>query len=151
MTENQIKQYFTQYAAPMANWAYQYVPNWEKCEQIVRSVFEDLNTTHQVDSNGEQHHLFETLRKRTIQACSSDVIVSEAPESLESFVLQQGILQGLEELDDRSKKIFTLTKIEGLSYNEAASYLGLSKDEIEMHTAEAIRQLTNILDTKGLL
>ena len=47
--------------------------------------------------------------------------VDEPIESLDSYLIRQEILKSLDKLKPSMKKIFSLTKIEGLTYGEVAS------------------------------
>jgi len=54
------------------------------------------------------------------------------------MILRQEILKSLDKLKPKMKKIFSLCKIEGLTYGEAAAYLDVSKRTVEDNIAKAL-------------
>lgn len=68
----------------------------------------------------------------------SDNTVSKQ-ELLETHDLQQVILAAIEQLPEKCKLIFTLSRFEDLSHNEIASQLDISKKTIENQMTKALK------------
>lgn len=70
-----------------------------------------------------------------------DVIPNNSP-SPEQIVGGQSELEyvrrALDELPDKTREIFTLVRVEGLTYREAAEQLGISDSSVQKHVARAI-------------
>ena len=113
---------------------------WENRESI------DINTS-------AKSYLYSAVRNRMIDAIRSDqklqeyknaVNVDEVDEDIEqmnSYLIRAEILRSMDKLKPKMRKIFSLSKIEGLTYNEIASYLGISKRAVEDNVAKALRLL----------
>lgn len=63
------------------------------------------------------------------------------PDELKDFMIRQEIMKSLEKLKPKMRKIFSLSKIEGLTYNEISSYLNISKRAVEDNVARALKIL----------
>ena len=56
----------------------------------------------------------------------------------------RNLLQILDTLPDRTKAIFRMHKLDGLSYAEVAASIGISRSAVEKHMMEALRQLSRV-------
>jgi RNA polymerase sigma-70 factor (ECF subfamily) len=63
---------------------------------------------------------------------------SNSEDPLRSYVIRQEIMKSLDKMKPKMKQIFTLSKIEGLTYGEIASYLNVSKRTVEDNIAKAL-------------
>lgn len=61
-----------------------------------------------------------------------------------NFETEDYFNSAIQSLPPVRKKIFTLSRIQGLSYNEIAQYLSISINTVEDHMSKAIRQIKNI-------
>lgn len=64
--------------------------------------------------------------------------LEEKEELLDQQMIRREILRSLDKLKPKMKKIFSLAKIEGLTYGEVASYLNISKRAVEDNVAKAL-------------
>jgi RNA polymerase sigma-70 factor (ECF subfamily) len=70
-------------------------------------------------------------------------------KELESIRLKLELLKAIENLPDKIKRSFKLTKIEGLTYGEAASFLSISPKTIEKQVTRAYILLRKMKELKN--
>ncbi|HVY86151.1 MAG TPA: sigma-70 family RNA polymerase sigma factor [Caulobacterales bacterium] len=56
------------------------------------------------------------------------------------------VLRVIDAFPPQRRRVFTMHKIEGLSYGEVAETLGISKSAVEKHMIAALRQLASLAD-----
>lgn len=70
--------------------------------------------------------------------------VEEAPSAEDAVAARQGLtrlLAALAELPDQTRRVFTMHKLDGLSYAEVATELGVSRSAVEKRMMAALRRL----------
>lgn len=75
-------------------------------------------------------------------------IADEAPtpEQIANGQTELEVVQrAMAELPERTRQIFTLVRIEGLSYREVATRLDISDSSVQKHVAKAIKQVMHAL------
>lgn len=77
------------------------------------------------------------MRINSLEACN--------PQSLFCKEVQQLLSQALEELPEKTKKIFLMSRDEGKSYKTIAKSTGLSVKSIEFHISKSLSFLRNRL------
>lgn len=88
--------------------------------------------------------LRQQARRRTdaVDVASLEEIADEAP-SAENAAAARDELDRLrmliEELPERTRQVFVLTRVDGLTYGEAARMLGISDSSVQKHLARAVR------------
>ncbi|MGR7996672.1 MULTISPECIES: RNA polymerase sigma factor [unclassified Xanthobacter] len=92
-------------------------------------------------------HVRQENRRQTFPTPSEDFarIADEAPSAEEMLLARERIAHlrdALAELSPRTRDIFSLNRIEGLSYAQVASRLGISESSVQKHLALALRHLT---------
>ena len=55
--------------------------------------------------------------------------------------LQEKIITAIENMPDKQKRVFILSRYEGLKYKEIAAQLGLSIRTVEVHISNALRYM----------
>ena len=110
-----------------------------------------------------QNYLYSSVRNRMIDHIRSskkrnqikEVIevndVEDNPDDIQSYLIRQEILKSLDKLKPKMRRIFSLSKIEGLTYSEIASYLNISKRAVEDNVARALRLLKDDLKNNEVL
>ena len=104
-------------------------------------------------------YLYSAVRNRMIDTIRSnkkakdyastldpDGITNEETD-IDSFLIREEILKSMDKMKPKMKKIFTLSKMEGLTYSEIASYLNISKRAVEDNVAKALKHLKKDLST----
>ncbi|WP_207424353.1 RNA polymerase sigma factor [Desertivirga brevis] len=64
-----------------------------------------------------------------------------------SFELSQSILTAINSLPEMRKKVFKLKHLDGYSYKEIASSLGISPKTVDNHLLQATRQMKRIMSS----
>ncbi|MBD8388582.1 RNA polymerase sigma-70 factor [Dysgonomonas sp. BGC7] len=92
------------------------------------------------------------IRDNTQKQMLDDIILAEAVDSGEDIFeqiaadeLDNILQQAINSLTDRQKKIFTLSRKQGLSHQEIAKALGLSPNTVNEHITNALRSIQNHL------
>lgn len=110
-----------------------------------------------------QNYLYSSVRNRMIDHIRSkkkmdqvkELIevndVDDNPDDLQSYLIRQEIQKSLDKLKPKMRRIFSLSKIEGLTYSEIASYLNISKRAVEDNVARALRLLKDDLKNNDVL
>lgn len=69
-------------------------------------------------------------------------------KKLEYKELSETLQRGIEKLPPRRKEVFRLSKIEGLTYDEIALKMGITKSSVNQHMVEALSFLRNWLQSE---
>jgi len=77
--------------------------------------------------------------------------IDENITHMNSYLIREEILKSMDKLKPKMRKIFSLSKIEGLTYNEIAAYLNISKRAVEDNVAKALRLLKEDLQENEVL
>jgi len=80
---------------------------------------------------------------------SEDEALREAPSAERVCVAQervQRVAQLMERLTPRARQVFTMQRIDGLTYTEIAQALGITMGTVEKHMSTALRFLVQHLD-----
>ena len=150
--ENNFESIFKTYFGPLCNYVNKHIQDWESSREVVQSCFlkiwEDRN---RIEINTSlQSYLYSMVRNRMIDhirkngkinVVDEEVDVpddSNTDDPLRSYVIRQEIMKSLDKMKPKMKQIFTLSKIEGLTYGEIASYLNVSKRTVEDNIAKAL-------------
>lgn len=164
-SEENFETVFKTYFGPLCNYVNSYIKDWEGSREIVQSTFTkiwekkdsiEINTTVQsylyssVKNRMIDYIRANNKRNETVEAVGFEEI-EEENNSIESLVIRQEILKSLEKLKPSMKKIFFLSKIEGLTYGEVASYLNISKRTVEDNVARALTLLREDLKDNELI
>ncbi|QCG99325.1 RNA polymerase sigma factor (plasmid) [Azospirillum sp. TSA2s] len=70
--------------------------------------------------------------------------LEDAASAKQSFVR---LRQAVAELPERTRLIFTLVRLEGLTYAQAAERLGLSESSIQKHLAKALERIMERMES----
>jgi RNA polymerase sigma-70 factor (ECF subfamily) len=152
------------YYNPLCNFAYGYIRDWEKVEDIVQEVFisvwnhrEHLDTEQNIKGylfKSTKNKALEELRrlKSTVKNLSNLEIVINAPDfdleeqqECEDWVKIDQIYSSLRHLPPKCREVFELSKINGLTYTQIADKLKISPKTVENHIAKAYVILRNEL------
>ena len=88
----------------------------------------------------------ETKKKAEILAQSKEFV--EYRDYEDSYRVKEKIFWALNQIKPKYRKVFTLSKIEGLTYDEIAEYLNISKRTVEYNMARALESLCGLLKDK---
>lgn len=163
--ESNFEEVFKTYFGPLCNYVNSYIKDWESSREIVQGTFMKVwenKDTIQINTSAKSY-LYSAVRNRMIDMIRSNkkldeyknaANVDEIEENIEhmnSFVVREEILRSMDKLKPKMRKIFSLSKIEGLTYNEIAAYLNISKRAVEDNVAKALKLLKEDLEGNELL
>jgi len=155
--ENAYRALFDRYFCRLYHYTLKYIPDSRISEEIVMDVMlaiwqkkHHLNGKLSISAylyKSVKNRLIDYLRKQTVQTVSIDQTNMEPPADLrtDGRLLHkelEGIYKAsLDRLPPQKKRIFTMSREEGSSYQEIADRLQLSKNTVENHMVAAIRLL----------
>jgi RNA polymerase sigma-70 factor, ECF subfamily len=159
-TDIQLELLFQQYFRPLTVFALQYVKVMTVAEDIVQELFVylyekgDLNDKNpfpgtflyrMVRNRCLNYIDYQNVRRNSGADLEETVLKAGNPydpmEYIEEIELEHTYLQSLEALSPKCRKVFTMSRIEGVSNQEIAQQLNLSKRTIETHISHAIQVL----------
>ncbi len=167
MTKQDFKQLFEQYYNPLCNFANSILYDSTKAEDAVQDVFvkmwqkkESIEGMENLKSylfRATRNKCIEYLRKlkldqrlseenaRRIEVSSSINTDDEA----DKYLLKEKLFKSIRQLPPKCRNVFTLSKINGLTYNEIAEELDISPKTVENQMGRALRLLREMMNTKN--
>jgi len=163
--ESNFEEVFKTYFGPLCNYVNSYIKDWESSREIVQGTFMKIweNKDNIAINTSAKSYLYSAVRNRMIDMIRSNkkleeyknaANVDEIEENIDhmnSFVVREEILRSMDKLKPKMRKIFSLSKVEGLTYNEIAAYLNISKRAVEDNVAKALKLLKEDLEGNDLL
>ena len=159
MNKSAFKQLFVEYYNPLANFAKNIVGE-KDAEDVVQDVF--LKIWHQKSEllmKSPKSFLFravynkciEKIRRRQIESdYLSSLKISKNTEGIldevaDTFMLKEKINKSLQQLPPKTREVFVMAKINGLTYREIADELDISVKTVENHMSKAFKQLRELI------
>jgi RNA polymerase sigma-70 factor (ECF subfamily) len=157
-----FESFFKAKYAPLCHYANKYVLDIDTAEEIVQDIFVKIwERRGKINISGSE---LAYVTKSIKNACLNHikhrkiVLVYEqaeaskgASESIEmeneafDVDLETAALQAIEELPPQRKKIFSMSRIDGLKYREIAEQMGLSIKTVEVQMGLSLKYLRNRL------
>lgn len=143
-----------------------YVKDLAIAEELVQDVFikvwekkNELTFNDQLKSylyTSTKNHCFNYLTKRKIEIKEQDSETlyntkGEAPNPLENLTQKETkakIQAGIQQLPDKCKRVFLLSRNEGMTYKEIAKFLGVSVKTVENQMGYTLKFLREYLGLK---
>jgi RNA polymerase sigma-70 factor, ECF subfamily len=131
-----------------------FVHIWEKRDQILIKGSVSAYIATSVKNNCLNHlkhvSIVKLYERNELTRVSIDPADTE--EEMHDFELESAILNAIAELPPQRKKVFMLSRVDGLKYHEIAEKLGLSVKTIEAQMGKALKQLRiKLKDYVGIL
>ena len=161
-----MEQLFRQWYAPLCAFAVGYLKDSDKAEDLVQELFIRLwedRARLEVHTSAKSY-LYAAVRNRCLNALAANkrtVRLSPAHEPIEENgspaeeVLTERaarVRAAVEALPPERRKVFTLSRYEGLKYQEIADRLGSSVKTVENQMGSALRTLrTDLVDLLPVL
>lgn len=159
---------FQEYYTPMCRFAFTLVNSSESAEEIVLDVFLKIwkNRDNLVVKSSLQSYLFTSVRNQSIdylrksmrQRTQSEEICPELPsdynspeECTISEELELLIEAAIDALPTQGRKIFRLSRDQGMKYHEIAAHLNISIKTVETHMGRSLRCLRERLTAQQVL
>lgn len=166
LTEKTFTDLFNTWYQALCNFAFKFVDDRDLAEDLVQEVFVNMWNSDSIiiDHTKQKNYLFTSVKN----ACFTHFKKRELDESLisnmkteydslddlenelESIRIKLILLKAIETLPDKIKRSFKLTKIEGLTYEEAASFIGISPKTVEKQVARAYMLLRKMKEVKAV-
>ena len=167
MTKQEFKKLFEQYYNPLCNFASTILYSSIKAEDAVQDVF--IKMWQKKDTIGglenvkaylftaTKNKCFEYLRKLKLERKLSEENESRLEMSssiniddeTDKYVLKEKLFNSIRQLPPKCRDVFTMSKINGLTYSEIADELGISPKTVENQMGRALRLLREIMKTKN--
>ena len=156
LNRREFEYLFRRYFRPLTIYAHHFVCDIETAEDIVQDLFlyvYEKRSTLDVSiitqsylyksvynrclNNHAYHKIREDNKSKVIQAQDNS---STTPEDIiEQIEIENIILQGLELLSPKCRKIFEMSRFEGKRNQEIALNMGISKRTVESHINQALK------------
>jgi RNA polymerase sigma-70 factor (ECF subfamily) len=162
-----FKDFYTEYFSIMVNFAFSKTKDWELSREIVQNTFVKLWTRRKDTEikSSLKSYLFMMVRNAIIdhyrynerfadteqlpERASDD---SNDRQEEDLIIIRHAIKMALSQMKEQRRKIFELSKFEGLTYAEIANYLNISERTVEDNMAKAlvkIREVIKSYDIEG--
>lgn len=146
----------------MCNYALKFVSDEQQAQDVVQDVFVKL--WDKFDSLGDdvkyKPYLFTSVRNKALEiyrhnnmkATHEEKIIKhellnhDIDEDVEKYVRLEKIHQAIEQLPNKCKQIFVLSKIDGLTYEEIGNHLNIAKKTVENQIMRALKILREKLN-----
>jgi len=140
-----------------------YIKDVPQAEELTQDIFLSIwnlrTTLPQVENF--RAYLFRAARNRTISALRQQLklvplagrddwedALANPADTLELRELNRLIEDGIERLPPRRKQVFRMSRIQGMSYDQIARELNISRSAVNQHIVEALVFLRNHLHGK---
>jgi RNA polymerase sigma-70 factor, ECF subfamily len=124
-----------------------FVKIWEKRDQItIKGSFSAyLATSVKNNSINYLKHVSIVKNFERSELTRISIDASDTEEEMQDLELESAILNAISDLPAQRKKVFLLSRVEGLKYHEIAEKLGLSVKTIEAQMGKALKHLRSKL------
>lgn len=163
-----FEELFNHYYSRLYNFSKRFLKSEEGIDDILQEVFLKIwrnrkNIKSQDTFNSylftiTQNLLLNEIRRRINARKKKDELFNasiareyQSVEAVDYHDIKSRIGTLIEELPDRQKQIFKLSRIEGLSHKEIAKKLGVTTKTIEYHISQSIKILKRRLKSIGLI
>lgn len=153
---------FQRYYSPLVNYSKSITRDDGYAEDVVQDVFTTVWKQQIPLIEGKEGQLlFKMVRNKSIdflrkknqvllQEYSTQISDEEVTEDHDTFMLKETIIDLMRQLPPKCQNIFHLTKINGLSYAEAAEELGVSIKTVESQITIAYKKLRKLIKSNSL-
>lgn len=163
--EQAFRKLYDAYFNRLSVYVFKFNKSEEATSEIIQDIFLKLWTTRSTitEIDSLQAYLFSSARNRSIDylrklARETNLIKmisvqlndekNNIEERLNLADLQLLIGQALEELSEQKKQIFKLSKLDGMSHDEIAEMMNLSKSTVKNHLSETLKHLRKHLSQR---
>lgn len=155
---------FDEHYRPLCNFAYRITGDLDQAEDIVQDVFVKIWNTKEMiqkDKNVRSYiytmvrnHALEVIRREGIGSKINKEIlylhteISESlieDEEIEKYRLIDKIYVSIRQLPPKCGEVFTMSKVNGLTYTQIAARLDISVKTVENHIGKALKLLREML------
>ena len=150
----EFEQHFKELYQPLCLFALRFIGHLDDAEDVVQQTFADIwdkrNSMNKVDNL--KAYLFQAVRNRSLSLfvksenqASADIFPELEDESIEEQIASAErdarLWNAIDQLPPERKKIFLLSKRDGLKYKEIAEELHISVKTVENQISKALKTL----------
>lgn len=164
LDESAFNRLFKEWYPVLCHYAAKYVPDHSIAEDLVQEVFVNLwKSRYTLDPEtslpaylyaSTRHSCFHYIKKNQREARVIEMHMEklkDEPDEHTSFLkvlrLKQ-LFEAVDQLPERTKQVFVMAKMEGLTYDEIAGFLGVSVKTIEKQMSSALQKLRAEMKSK---
>ncbi|MBK8346744.1 MAG: RNA polymerase sigma-70 factor [Saprospiraceae bacterium] len=160
-----FKNLFDLHYSPLCNFAYRITGDLNQAEDVVQDVFVRLwDKRDQMDQERNirsyiytmvRNHALEIIRRQSLGSkinqellyLQNDTEESPVEETeIEKIVILDQIYVSIRQLPPKCGEVFTLSKVNGLSYAQIAEHMDISIKTVENHMGKALKLLREMLN-----
>ncbi len=168
MDKSSFKNLFELHYSPLCNFAYRITDDIDQAEDIVQDIFVKVwNDPDLLDGNKNiNSYLYSMVRNRALEVIRRENISQKINQQLEyiqnnaattnveedeieKLLLVEQIYVSIRQLPPKCSEVFTLSKVNGLTYVQIAEKMNISVKTVENHMGKALRLMRELL-TKSL-
>lgn len=161
--EKAFRTLFERYYTPLSVYADKILNDMDAAIDIVQSLFVTIyeNRT-ELNVNNVRSFLYQSVQNRCLNELKHRKVITqysahamnfgteesnETDELIEVSELEARLAQAINELPTQCRKIFEMSRIDGMSNSEIAERLDLSKRTVETQISKALKHLRETLGT----
>jgi RNA polymerase sigma-70 factor (ECF subfamily) len=139
---------FKEYFNPLVNFVNKYLNNFENSREVVQMTFVKLwaNRSNLEVKTSLKSYLYQTTKNTMIdfirknkkilnaQEIENSIVtelIDDQNQNLDPYIIRNAVEKSLKNLKPKAREIFELHKFEGLTYEEIAEYMKISKRSVE--------------------
>jgi len=124
-----------------------FVRLWEKREAIVITgsihAYLAVSVRNSCFNYLKHQRIVDTYERNAISGFLADPSLNE--ENMGDMEFEGAVLKAIEQLPPQRKRVFIMSRIDGLKYQEIADKMGLSIKTIEVQMGKALKQMRSLL------
>lgn len=156
-TPQDFEMLFKEYFESLVNFINSYLYDLEVSRDIVQTTFLKLwnNKDHIEIQTSIKSYLYQMakntmldhIRKQkskptvTLEDSISEKLIETTMEEFDTHIVRSAVEKSLKSVKEKSREIFILNKFEGLSYDEIADYLKISKRMVDYNVGVVLKHL----------
>lgn len=159
MTKEEYKILFKEYYNALSNFALTILRDKSMAEDAVQEVFVKMWQKHQEikDEEGIKSYLFTATRNKCIEMLRKQKLDAELrlenerrielsasmnmDEEAEKYLMKEKLYCSIRQLPPKCQQVFTMSKLNGLTYTEIANQLSISQKTVESQMGKAMKLL----------
>lgn len=160
---------FAELYGPLCSYAFTYLKAPELCEDAVQEVFTRVWERRRdlLGTEGLRFYLFTSVRNTCISHLrlekKSEQYVREGPgtggetshepaiQTQEDADYQQLLREAIDQLPEKCREVFVLSRLSQMRYKEIAEALGISAKTVENQIGKALKQIRAFLKSRGMV
>jgi RNA polymerase sigma-70 factor (ECF subfamily) len=160
---------FNQYRHKIIYFAWKFLQSNARAEDVLQEIFLKvwMNRSQLADIKNfkawlttiTRNHIFNALRKMAVEEAFITELSRKAGQQHEDTVLnslsfnelQQALRKAVSNLTPQQKKVFELSRMEGLKHEQIAERLEISRETVKKHMTDALRHIRQQMKSPEML